>query len=85
MAESAAKREIVNRCPDCGQLLVRPPEFSAARLVYLHRKWGTCLPGWDEAAARTADGARLRRAVAEDPPSPAGAPARTEPRRRAPA
>lgn len=36
--------EVTNVCPDCGQVLVRPADFSAARLLYLHRKWGACFP-----------------------------------------
>lgn len=37
-------REVTSTCPDCGRVLVRPADFSAERLFYLHRKWGACLP-----------------------------------------
>ncbi len=36
--------EVSSICPDCGQVLVRPADFSAERLFYLHRKWGGCFP-----------------------------------------
>ena len=32
-------REIRSHCPDCGRELIRPVDFSAERLLYLHRKW----------------------------------------------
>ena len=38
------RRELTAACPDCGQVLVRPEDFSAERLLFLHRKWGGCLP-----------------------------------------
>ncbi|HZT65282.1 MAG TPA: hypothetical protein VFA11_05790 [Acidimicrobiales bacterium] len=43
--ESAAPSrtaEIVTACPDCGQILVRPEDFSGERMLYLHRKWSGC-------------------------------------------
>ncbi|HEV2370480.1 MAG TPA: hypothetical protein VGR90_11440 [Acidimicrobiales bacterium] len=36
-------REVQTPCPDCGQVLLRPADFSAERLLYLHRKWGACI------------------------------------------
>jgi len=38
------RREIKSHCPDCGRELIRPPDFSLDRLLYLHRKWGACVP-----------------------------------------
>jgi len=59
--------EVSSICPDCGQVLVRPADFSAERLFYLHRKWGGCFPAGrpatpaavvseDDAASRSAAG-----------------------------
>ena len=44
MAPERGTAEISSVCPDCGQVLVRPADFSVERLLYLHHKWGGCEP-----------------------------------------
>jgi len=43
--------EVSSICPDCGAVLVRPVEFSAERLLYLHQKWGGCSPAGQRVGA----------------------------------
>ncbi len=53
--------EVSSICPDCGQVLVRPADFSAERLFYLHRKWGGCFPAGRPAGHPGGRGERGRR------------------------
>jgi hypothetical protein len=62
MQSKAGKAELSTRCPHCGQVLVRPADFSAERLLYLHQKWGPCFP----LAGRAPD---ARPGPAGDPPT----------------
>lgn len=56
--------EISSVCPDCGQVLVRPADFSGERLLYLHRKWGGCQP-----VGRGAGPVRVEAMTESDPPT----------------
>lgn len=44
MKKLESRAEVSTTCPNCGQVLVRPADFSAERLMYLHQKWGPCFP-----------------------------------------
>jgi hypothetical protein len=57
------RRELSATCPDCGQVLVRPEDFSAERLLFLHRKWGGCVPP-GAGSRRGADGPSEGRSAA---------------------
>ena len=63
-ARERAGAEISSVCPDCGQVLVRPADFSGERLLYLHRKWGACLP-----MGRPAPAARVESITEADSPT----------------
>lgn len=64
MQSKGSRAEVSTTCPHCGQVLVRPVDFSAERLMYLHQKWGPCFP--------------MARGVPERPPAPAPEPPSAE-------
>jgi hypothetical protein len=49
------RRELALTCPNCGQVLIRPADFSAERLMYLHQKWGPCFPVGSRADSSSAE------------------------------